>query len=215
MLVCARMRKIFSRVREVGSPDCAQALAIYEKAFPPHERHPREVMQERIAAGKNQLFVGKDENVVFIALLYPLTGTTFTLLDYLATAPDARGQGWASDFLREAFADFRAREEFLMLEVEDPDFGENRGERLRRCAFYRKNGALEFSGVRYLLPPLQGHQTTEMRLMISPNYPTDTIDAALVRHIVTRLYHDLYGRPAGDPLLQSFLPEIREPVHLR
>lgn len=215
MLLCAQMRKFFSRVLEVDSSDCAQALAIYEQAFPPHERQPREVLQNRIVTGQNQLFVGMEADVVFIALLYPLPGTAFTLLDYLATAPDARGQGWASAFLAETFADFRARERYLLLEVEDPDFGSNREERARRCAFYRKNGALEFSGVRYLLPPLQGNEPTEMRIMISPNYPAEMMDGALFRDIVVQLYHELYGRTADDPLLQSFLSQSPESVLLR
>ncbi len=191
-------------------------MAIYETAFPANERHAPEVIRERIAAGKNQLFVAEENGaVVFMALLWPLAGTDFTLLDYLATAPTARGHGWASRFLQQIFAEHRARQEFVIFEVEDPDFGPNRAERSRRRTFYQKNGALELDGVRYLLPPLRGAEPTEMRLMISPNYPAKTMDAALVRHMVTRLYGDLYGRHADDALLQSFLSRIRDPIYLR
>ena len=207
------MRERFTRVEDPDSTSCEQALTIYEASFPAEERQPVEVIRERIAAGQNQLYVAEDGGkVVFFALLWPLARTDFTLLDYLATAPDARGQGWGSRYLEHLFADFRARREFVLLEVEDPDFGPNRKERTRRRAFYKRSGALELNGVRYLLPPLQGsNQSTEMRLMVSPNYRVKTIDAAAVRGIVTRLY----GRPAGDPLLQSFLVGIKDPISLR
>ncbi len=208
------MQNVFRRISNPNSSAGVQALAIYEAAFPPNERNPLTVMQERIASGRNQLFVAEEVEVVFMALLWPLAGSAFTLLDYLATASGARGHGWASRFLEKIFADFRARAEFLILEVEDPDFGSNREERLRRIEFYRKNGALELQGVRYLLPPLQGDEPTEMRLMISPNYPAKTMDPALVRDIVIRLYDELYGRSVDDPLLQASLPAIRHPVPL-
>lgn len=210
------MSDLFSRVADADSVKCAQALALYETVFPPAERHPPALIRERIASGRNQLFVAEEDgSVILLALLWPLAGTDFTLLDYLATAPAARGRGWGSRLLQEIFSECRARQEFVILEAEDPDFGPNREERSRRRRFYQKNGALELHGVRYFLPPLQGSQPTEMRLMISPNYPAKTMDAALVRHIVTRLYEDLYGRPVGDPLLQSFLPAIRDPIFLR
>lgn len=209
------MQKVFTRVDNPDSPACAQALAIYEKAFPARERHPRAVIRQRLAKGASELFVGEEETVVFMALLWPLADTDCILLDYLATAPAARGQGWASRFLQEIFAQSSAQQRFIVLEVEDPDFGSNRAERSRRLEFYRKNGARELQSVHYILPPLQGAEPTEMRLLISPNYPAKSMDAALARHLITRLYEDLYGRMANDLLLQSFLPQIREPVPLR
>ena len=71
------------------------------------------------------------------------------LFDYLAVRRDLRDRGYGSAFLR-ALAPTLSRFRTVLLESDDPDFAPDEGERahrLRRLAFYEKNGLID-TGVR-------------------------------------------------------------------
>lgn len=71
------------------------------------------------------------------------------LFDYLAVRRDLRDRGYGSAFLR-ALSPILARFRTVLLESDDPDFAPDEGERthrLRRLAFYAKNGLTD-TGVR-------------------------------------------------------------------
>src|SRR2546430_3825446 len=86
------------------------ALSIYREAFPSSERHPVEVIKQRIDSGKSTLIVGcVDRKVALMAMLWELKHTSFTLLDYLATKESYRGKGLATAFLSKTFARFNAK----------------------------------------------------------------------------------------------------------
>ena len=71
------------------------------------------------------------------------------LFDYLAVRRDLRDSGYGSAFLR-ALSPTLARFRTVLLESDDPDFAPDEGERahrLRRLAFYEKNGLTD-TGVR-------------------------------------------------------------------
>jgi GNAT superfamily N-acetyltransferase len=191
------------------------ALNIYREAFPSSERHPVEVIKQRIDSGKSTLIVGcVDRKVALMAMLWELKHTSFTLLDYLATKESYRGKGLATAFLSKTFARFNAKGINLILEVEDPKYGNNKEERAKRVSFFKQNGAKELTNVRYLLPPLQGAIATEMILLISPGYTGETIDAQLLKAIITQIYSEVYSRSRNDDLLNSFLYKIQGSIRL-
>lgn len=205
----------FKQISDTKQQACEDALKIYVEAFPASERHPTQVIKERIDNGKNKLFVGSaDGEVAFMAMLWPLEHIDFTLLDYLATKPSHRGKGLASAFLREMFTSFKTEGRYLILEVEDPRSGDNKEERARRLLFFKRNGARELINVRYVLPPLQGDAPTEMILLVSPSYDREMIDAELVKMVVSRIYLEVYSRGRKDYFLNSFIHEIENPIRL-
>jgi len=200
----------FERLTDTAHPHFSVLLDLYHAAFPANERHPDSVITERIDAGTYHVFAGVlDKAPVFMALLWPLRGTGFTLLDYMATDASMRGKAVGSQFLRYLKEDYLQGNGYLILETEDPDFGENREERARRVGFYRRNGAQLIKGLRYLLSPLQGDQPTDMRLMIFPEY-SSRIEAGIVRDLVGRIYRELYGREENDPYVQRAIGDNRE-----
>ena len=205
----------FDIVRDTTSPEFAAAMAIYLGAFPAAERHPVETIRQRVADGRSQLHIARSaDQVAFMALLWPLADTDFILLDYLATAPRFRGGGIATRFMEDMRARMTTQGKNLVMEVEDPASGDNSEERRRRFELYRHMGARRLEGVQYLLPPLQGSKPTDMILMLFPGLPRNVLGGDQVRHLITRIYAELYGRGADDPLLERPLAQIQPRIEL-
>jgi hypothetical protein len=206
---------VFGQISAKDVQEVEGALQIYQDSFPQNERHPIEVILERLHDGRYMLIVGHDgSEVVFFALLWPLRDTEFVLLDYMATKSSHRHRGIASEFLRGLPHSAETAGKFLVLEVENPARGDNRQERAKRVDFYRRQGIMELQGVRYILPGLSGGDPTEMILMMFPQYDEGKIDGAKVRKIITQIYQELYARDSRDTLLNSFIREIKDRVQL-
>jgi|ERR1043165_1372523 GNAT superfamily N-acetyltransferase len=203
---------------EIGDPEdakFAQAMDIYSRAFPQSERHPVEVIKERVCQGLNELFVATIENeVVFMALLWPLKDTEFILLDYMATKDTHQNQGIASAFMNEMRQVLKAKSKYFIMEVENSEYGSNKEERARRISFYKRIGAKEMRDVRYVLPGLDGGTPTEMCLMVYPDYELEVLPGSIVKDLVVRIYRELYGRGTEDPLLLTFFNSIRDQVEM-
>ncbi|HYE55723.1 MAG TPA: hypothetical protein VD996_12810, partial [Chitinophagaceae bacterium] len=91
----------FVQITDIDSADFKAATDIYLHSFPVNERQALETIKERIGKGLNQLYIGRADNeVVFVALLWPLSGTDFILLDYMATHALHRGKSIASLFMQ-------------------------------------------------------------------------------------------------------------------
>lgn len=203
----------FRETNQTSSREFHDAMDIYVGAFPSNERHPVSVIGERISRGLSKLSVGTVGNeVVFLALLWPLPETDFILLDYLATKDGHRGKGIASAFIRKMQDEVHNAQKYLILEVENPRFGTNTQEREKRVGFYRRLGARELHEVGYLLPPLDGDKPTEMILMILPGDKHKEMSGNLIKRVITKMYRDVYGRDEGDALLSSVIDQIRETV---
>lgn len=206
----------FIQINDTKHAGLAAALEIDVDAFPANERFPVELLKEEIDKGVEQLYLGYQENeVVFMALLWPLKDTEFILLGDMATKKSHRGQGIGTAFLNKIRQDLREKNKFILLEVENPDRGSEREEKGRRVAFYRRVGAQVMQGVRYVLPPLDGSSiSTEMLLMVFPEYRNDTIAAKIVKEAIAQIYRELYGRDRDDPVLNDFIHDIQDPIFL-
>ncbi|MGB8194016.1 MAG: hypothetical protein WCF67_18930 [Chitinophagaceae bacterium] len=205
----------FIKIDNTESKEFADALSIYINSFPANERHPESLIEERVHLGLNILYIGQIESqTVFMALLWPFEDTVFTLLDYMATNASSRGQQLGSRFLQYMRPILKEKDHYFVLEVEDPEYGNNREERIKRVAYYKKNGALELKGLKYILPPLQGTNPTEMILMIFPEYANGLMQASIVIELVTRIYRELYNKDASQLLADIALNEKSAPISL-
>lgn len=194
----------FESLRETDSDDYSAAMTIYATAFPPEERQPAELIRGRVLDGNNQLIIGRlYKQVVFMALLWPFENSLFVLLDYMTTHPGWRGQKIATRFLTHMKNLLLADGKYCILETEDPSFGLNRQQRKRRLQFYRASGAQQLAGIRFRLPALQPGPATDMLLMIFPEWKHSTIEAALVKALIIRIYKELYNRTRADALENS------------
>lgn len=190
-------------------------LAIYTESFPANERHTGRVIRKRVNNGQYRAVVGRlPDEVVFMALLWPLKNTDFILLDYMAVKKGYRGEGIGTEFMRHIFDILKMYGKYLILEVENPDYGNNTDQRKRRVAFYSRNGAVKMESVRYILPPLSGVDPTEMIMMILPEYNEGQISGKVVKELIIQIYREVYNRNEEDLLLNSFIHDIPSSVSL-
>lgn len=204
-----------SEITDINHPDFPEALQIYIDSFPANERHDSPVIEQRIENKFSQLFVGKlQDRVACIALLYQLNHPKFILLDYLGTDQNYRSQGLGTQIMEYLFKILEKSQKTLIIEVENPDYGDDREEKVRRVKFYKRLGGKILKNVRYILPALSGDIPTEMILMVLPEYQGGKIEGELVKVLIKQMYKEVYNRDESDRLLNSFINDIGESVEL-
>lgn len=198
-------------IRKAKEYDYSACLELYHEAFPSNERHPDEVILQRITSGSSILYVAetKDQFVGF-ALLHDLTVVPFVLLDYLAVQRDLRGKGYGSEMLRFVREKCWQQDTFLLVEAEEPEFGENQNDRLRRIHFYQRNGGCLIPKINYLLPPLDNTFPTEMKLIVFSQANHLELCKDRLIELVGALYEQLYKRGKEDVYFRLILQSINE-----
>jgi len=203
----------FSEVRKISHKDFKEAIKIYEDSFPANERQPVDIIKKRIKKNLYQMFIGcLDGEVVFMALLYELKNTDFVLLDYMATKENFRGKGIGQKFVENMKKELKLAH--LILEIENPKYGNNREQRQKRVKFYRQLGAKELKDINYILPPLSGDIPTEMILMILLDSDEGKMEGNLVKKLITQIYKELYNRDENDEFLNKFISKVKRSIEL-
>jgi len=203
----------FNKITNTNHKDFKDAIIIYEESFPSNERQTKETIEQRIKENIYQMFIGYLKNsVVFMALLLNLKDSDFVLLDYMVTKEEFRNRGIGTKFLKKIME--QTKPKYMILEVENPEYGNNKRQRKQRVKFYKNLGAKEMKNTRYVLPPLSGNIQTEMILMVLPNYCNGKMDGNLVKKIIIQIYKEVYNRNFQDDLLNSFINNVKNPVEL-
>lgn len=130
--------------------------ALYRSAFPRSERKPYAVMLKKQAEGIMELMTIENDDGKFLGLVITILHNDIVLLDYFAVSPECRGQGIGSEVLKELSRRYPGKT--ILLEIEDPEVpNENQADRIRRKAFYLRNGMvcqdfkINFFGVEMLV----------------------------------------------------------------
>lgn len=205
----------FYEIADVSSIEFEEAMKIYVESFPENERRPVATIKEMLKSGESRLIVGERENeIVFMALLYPLKGTPFLLGDYLATAKDFRSTGIGRAFLRyilDKMKDLQCN--FFLIEIENPYLNEDET-KMRRLKFYKRLGMKELMGVKYFLPPFEGIEPIEMILLVFSVENCNGLAGETVKGLVIHMFGELYDRYGNDDLLMSTLRSVPDLVRL-
>ena len=196
-------------------PDFTAVIDIYQEAFPASERIPVPLIETRVNNTDYQLFVGYQESqVVFMAILCNIADTQFVLLAYIATQKSFRNQGIGSEFLNYILPKLKQEEKYLLLEVENPQYGENPELRNRRLNFYLRMGAQQLKDVRFAIPPLEESLPVEMLLMIAPHFPDKVLSGKIVKKIITWLFIEGYRGSPHSNLLAELIKSVDSIVEL-
>lgn len=198
-------------VEDINSVEFDRAMVIYRSSFPENERLPERKLAEKITNQEFQLLVSYEESKVsFMAILCPLKETNFSLLGYVAVAENLRGKGIGKDFLEYLGKKLKDKDKFLLLELENPAFGDNQEIKERRVNFYQRLGAKTLDRVRFLLPNLSNKESPEMLLMIYPSHAQNYVQGELIKDLINRIYeqfYDEYNHP-NIKLLCKNIPDI-------
>ena len=187
-----------------------RVMHIYTESFPDNERQTRDTLEERIHSGRETLSVAflKDEPVGF-SLVWTLKNLAFDLLDYLAVREASRGSGYGSQIFRETAQRVFHAGRSIVIEVEDPDYGDDSDRKRRRIEFYMRNGAAILEGFSYILPPLDGTRPIRMRLLFFLNEDKRRgMEMRELGNLIRRIYKDVYGRDGDDPYLQEMIMNL-------
>lgn len=191
----------YSQIKEINGEYFTQAIEIYDLAFPDNEKLSVTVLKENIKQKKLILLVGEENSqVVFMAILCPLLHTDFILLSYVATDENHRGKGIGKNFMEYLAIELKQKQQFLLLEVENPFIGDNQEIKQRRVNFYQRLGAKTLQNIRYLLPKLSQENAPEMILMIYPEYLQTWISGSLVKKLIYSIYEHFYQQPEHSNL---------------
>ena len=116
--------------------------------FPENEIKPLSMIERAIRRGEYRCYGGFD-SVGLAAYAFFVTirenGQAVWLFDYLAVDRERRDQGVGSAFLQALRQEVLPEADMVLLEIDDPDTaeGEELAHRLRREAFYARNGLID------------------------------------------------------------------------
>lgn len=196
------------------NPDFAQAIALYQQSFSPQEIIPIPIVSRSLKLGIIQLWGGYyQRQFALMSIVHPLPNSEFVLLGYLATVPHLRNLKIGSRFLEYIIDVVKQDEKSLILEVEHPDFGENRQLKQRPIAFYQRLGAKIFQDIVYILPALDGTKTTEMMLMIIGEKHQKKLPKSLVQQLIRDLYLEVYNCHPDDSIF-NWIADIKHDINL-
>lgn len=103
----------------------------------------------------------------------------------------------------------------MLIEVEDPGFGEDRLNKVRRIRFYEKCGAKWLTNTPYILPPLDGTEPTPMLILAIAGEDVNRLEGPMIQSVFRRIYRSVYGRTEDDQLLNSFIHKIGDHILLQ
>lgn len=117
---------------------------LYKSSFPRAERKPLLILLTTWRKGKTDVWYAEEISASgkkrFIGFATTLNGENAILLDYLAVRKDARGQGAGSLMLKTLLNAYHEKGFFVEIESIYDKNAKNLPERLKRRAFYTKNG---------------------------------------------------------------------------
>jgi hypothetical protein len=213
------MRKIvkneLKRIHDSLDPRMQMVMTIYRNSFPTNERQLDETIFHRHKLGINEIYVLEDSSneIVGMAMLFPLKESDFTLLDYFAISQNKRNSGYGSilfQLIKELVFEQKRK---LVLEVEKPIKQDASSEQVRRIKFYKKNGAIPLENVPYMLPSIAGKMPVEMLLLICTER-VQQLNRKTISNLISYLYQQVYQKKSNDKLLVDLLNKLPEKTTL-
>ena len=123
--------------------DFGQLVRIYEAAFPPEERYPVEALLSMSQTSGVELIAYYD-GALMCGFSLSVVADSFVYLLFLAVDGSAQSKGYGSRIIDQVRKRHPGLTVVLAIEpVDEPS--ENQDQRLRRLAFYKRNG-FDFSG---------------------------------------------------------------------
>ena len=119
--------------------DFDAVMEIYDRLFPPSEKVPREALLQVAQSENGQLKIYKDGDTL-CGFTFTIKDEVFTYLMFFAVNDTLQSKGYGSKIVQTFKAENSDRP--ILFAIEDPEEkgAENKEQRIRRRAFYEKNG---------------------------------------------------------------------------
>ncbi len=169
------------------SADYVKIKKLYKAAFPSEERAPFFLLSMK-ANQPGVDFWALYDGDKWVGLMYVVSRGDLSYIFYFAVSQSERGKGYGSQALQAAKEHYKGRKLCLAIEQLDPN-AENYQERVKRKAFYQKNGfeplnqKLQEATVVYELLGIGGRVEPEEYHLMMKNY----MGRILSRLVVVRI----------------------------
>lgn len=165
--------------------DWKKIKQLYKTEFPRYERKPLWIVRMKHRKGEADIWVIEHQGE-FAGFAITVNELDMVLLDYFAISEDKRSGGLGGRALKLLQEKYENKRFFLEIECED-DSAENAAERVRRKAFYLRNGMFEI-GVKANV------YTVDMELL---GYNCD-----VTFEDYEKLYHASYGNMIAGNIIE-------------
>ncbi|AZB41712.1 GNAT family N-acetyltransferase [Bacillus sp. FJAT-42376] len=200
----------------------AEAMAMYDQAFPIEIREPHDVFQNSMRTGSYRFLLGMEgEEILSFATGHYLKEVNAGFIVYLLANPLVRSRGigtqtllkleeWLEEDARSAGCDSI---EAIILKTEKLELVHTEEEKedcVKRTRFYNKNGYQEAKGIRYIQPPLfQGQIPVPLNLYVK-NHQQTLPSRERIAEYVQAMYRGKYSLANGvdQAILSDLLAKI-------
>lgn len=169
-------------IESASHPLIDDVKRLFFESFPEEERRPWDdfIRKMEMQEGGFSLhaYLTPEKRLAGFITLWDLDD--FRYAEYLATAPEMRGNGLGAKIIRR---EIEESPKPLLLEVEMPETGEMAS---RRINFYRRNGFIAHEDIFYEQPPYS-EGLPSVRLMLMTTAPIKDADAT-IRNLHSRVY---------------------------
>ncbi len=177
-------------IRPTSMAQWAKIYKLYRSAFPRSERKPFSIIRKMYRKGVTDIWCCEADGS-FAGIAITINGPEHILLDYLAVSPNHRGSGVGSATLLALQKKYTDRSLFLEIESVWEDVPD-REQRLRRKAFYLRNGLIPMNVMIWLFG-------VKMELL--------GVDCKLTFDEYKAFYRDNYNEWAAEHISEAEHPE--------
>ncbi len=204
------------RVESPKDPRFDALMAIYREAHPRSERKPSSLLVEMIGnPAYCFLVVVREEDVVGFTISVCFARSDACLLEYMAIAANARGQGIGQFIFRHLVELQPVCGRYLLAEVDSEKLpSEDRSDRMRRKRFYRNLGCREVEGLDYIMPRISESAPPAMDILVYRDVLPSEIPKALLRAWLDDIYVNVYSKQSADPQIGKMIANLPENLRL-
>jgi len=207
------------RIQQIRERDKAEfdgLVRVYEASLAASERKSVAALLEMLARPEYVfLVVIEEERVVGFAVAMALIGSDAAQLEYMAVDAEFRRRGMGAELFGAVAEWQKFAGRFVLVEVDsEHEDSAEREQRARRKAFYRRVGARELGGLRYVMPAVTAATPPLMELMVYRRELPECIEKERVRGWLEAYYAQVYGVAAGDGRIDAMVDGCAECIPL-
>jgi len=207
------------RIQQIRERDKAEfdgLVRVYEASLAAGERKSGAALRAMLARPEYVFLAAMNEGrVIGFAIAIALIGSDAALLEYMAVDAEFRGRGVGAALFGAVAEWQKIAGRFVLVEVDsEHEDSAEREQRARRKAFYRRAGARELGGLRYVMPPVTAATPPLMELMVYRRELPGCIENERVRGWLEACYAQVYGVPAGDGRIDAMVDGCAECIPL-
>jgi len=204
----------FFNITDRESVEYLDAIEVYKAGTVDELQIKTEEIDKKMDSGNAVIILGK-QNVlpIFMALLWKLENMNFFVNEIISIIPSAKHLPFGKIYMEVLKASEYLKENHVIFEVEDPDFG-NRDERQKMLEFHFRQGLSLVDGVKTIVPSPLGDEHSNTLLCILSNSRFLKITQKEMKSLIIKLYADLYKQKPEGYLLKTILDNVPENIRL-